>query len=80
MVAVQTGTRYTGTFHGRAEEVSRVRREIADHLGGCPVADDLVFIASDSLNLSICSLGPFCCFSGRGWRGFRGRLWCLRGG
>jgi anti-sigma regulatory factor (Ser/Thr protein kinase) len=47
MVAVQAGTRYTGTFHGRAEEVSRVRREVAGYLGRCPVADDLVFLASE---------------------------------
>jgi anti-sigma regulatory factor (Ser/Thr protein kinase) len=47
MVAVQTSTRYTGTFHGRAEEVSRVRQEIAGYLDGCPVADDLIFIASE---------------------------------
>jgi anti-sigma regulatory factor (Ser/Thr protein kinase) len=47
MVAVQAGTRYTGTFHGRAEEVSRVRREVAGYLGRCPVTDDIVFIASE---------------------------------
>jgi len=42
-----TATRYTGTFHGRAEEVARVRKEIAAHLGECPVADDLVLIADE---------------------------------
>ena len=47
MVAVQASTRYTGTFQGRVEEVRQVRREIVDYLGGCPVADDLVFIASE---------------------------------
>jgi Histidine kinase-like ATPase domain len=47
VVAVQASTRYTGTFHGRAEEVRQVRREIADYLGGCPVADDIVLIASE---------------------------------
>ena len=47
MVAVQAGIRYTGIFHGRAEEVSRVRHEVAGYLGECPVADDIVFIASE---------------------------------
>jgi len=47
VVAVQASTRYTGTFQGRVEEVRQVRREIVDYLGGCPVADDLVFIASE---------------------------------
>lgn len=47
MVAVQAGTRYTGTFHGRAEEASRVRHEVAGYLGRCPAADDIVFIASE---------------------------------
>jgi len=42
-----TVTRYQGTFGGRAEEASRVRREIADYLGTCPVTDDLVLIASE---------------------------------
>jgi len=42
-----TATRYKGTFGGRAEEVSRVRREIADYLGNCPVTDDIVFIAGE---------------------------------
>jgi anti-sigma regulatory factor (Ser/Thr protein kinase) len=40
-------TKYQGTFGGRAEEASRVRREIAEYLGNCPVTDDLVFIASE---------------------------------
>jgi anti-sigma regulatory factor (Ser/Thr protein kinase) len=42
-----TATRYQGTFHGRAEEVSRVRREIAVYLGDCPVTADLVLIADE---------------------------------
>jgi len=46
-MAPATATRYQGTFHGRAEEVSRVRREIAAYLGDCPVADDLVLIADE---------------------------------
>jgi anti-sigma regulatory factor (Ser/Thr protein kinase) len=47
VVAAQASTRYTGTFRGRAEEVRQVRREIAGYLGGCPVADDIVLIASE---------------------------------
>ena len=47
MVAAQASTRYIGTFRGRAEEVRRVRREIVGYLGGCPVADDIVLIASE---------------------------------
>ncbi|MGH3189755.1 MAG: ATP-binding protein [Streptosporangiaceae bacterium] len=31
----------------RAEEVSRVRREIARYLGECPVTDNMVFIAGE---------------------------------
>ncbi|MGH3187549.1 MAG: ATP-binding protein [Streptosporangiaceae bacterium] len=46
-MATATATRYQGTFHGRAEEVSRVRREIARYLGKCPVANDLVLIADE---------------------------------
>jgi hypothetical protein len=45
--AAGTATGYTGTFHGRAEEASRVRREIAGYLGDCPVADDMVLIADE---------------------------------
>jgi anti-sigma regulatory factor (Ser/Thr protein kinase) len=48
-----TATRYTGTFHGRAEEVARVRKEIAAYLGKCPVADDLVLIADELASNSI---------------------------
>ncbi len=38
---------YTGTFFGRAEEVSRVRREVARHLADCPAADEAVLVASE---------------------------------
>ena len=47
MVAAQTGIRYTGTFHGRAEEAARVRREIAAYLENCPAANDMILIASE---------------------------------
>ena len=42
-----TATRYSGTFHGRPEEVARVRKEIAACLGDCPVTYDLVLIADE---------------------------------
>ena len=42
-----TATTYRGTFHGRADEVARVRREIAGYLGDCPVTDDMVLIADE---------------------------------
>jgi serine/threonine-protein kinase RsbW len=35
------------TYPGTADQVSRVRREVAAHLGNCPAADDLVLIASE---------------------------------
>lgn len=46
-MATATATSYQGTFHGRADEPARVRREIAAYLGECPVADDLVLIADE---------------------------------
>jgi serine/threonine-protein kinase RsbW len=45
--AAETATRYQRTFHGRADQVSQVRRDIARHLAGCPAADDAVLIASE---------------------------------
>ena len=46
-MSTATETRYEGTFQGRADEIARVRREIAAYLGACPVADDLVLIADE---------------------------------
>jgi hypothetical protein len=43
----QAATRYQQTFGGRADQVARVRREIAAFLGGCPAVDDAVLIASE---------------------------------
>jgi hypothetical protein len=40
-------TRYQRTFHGRADQVGQVRRDLACHLAGCPAADDAVLIASE---------------------------------
>jgi len=45
--ATEAATRYQHTFHGRADQVSQVRRAIARHLAGCPAADDAVLIASE---------------------------------
>jgi anti-sigma regulatory factor (Ser/Thr protein kinase) len=42
-----TATVYTGTFHGTADQVSPVRREVARHLGDCPVTNDAVLIVSE---------------------------------
>ena len=46
-MATAAATTYQGTFHGRAGEVARVRREITAYLDQCPVADDLVLIADE---------------------------------
>jgi anti-sigma regulatory factor (Ser/Thr protein kinase) len=46
-VSTAAATTYQGTFHGRAEEIARVRKEIAAHLGDCPAAADLVLIADE---------------------------------
>ncbi len=45
--AAEAATWYQRTFHGRADQVRQVRREIAAHLDGCPAADDAVLIASE---------------------------------
>ena len=42
-----TATTYSGTFPGRAEEISRVRRYVARHLANCPATQDAVLIASE---------------------------------
>jgi anti-sigma regulatory factor (Ser/Thr protein kinase) len=46
-MSTATATSYTGTFQGRAEEVSCVRRQVARFLGDCPVTDDAVLAASE---------------------------------
>lgn len=46
-MATAAAMTYQGTFHGRAEEVSRVRREVAGYLAGCPASDELVLIADE---------------------------------
>jgi anti-sigma regulatory factor (Ser/Thr protein kinase) len=46
--AVKT-IRFTRVFHGRADQVSQARREVARHLSacGCPVTDDVILIVSE---------------------------------
>jgi anti-sigma regulatory factor (Ser/Thr protein kinase) len=46
-VSTATATTYQGTFHGRADEAARVRREIAGFLHDCPRAADIVLIAHE---------------------------------
>ena len=48
-MSVTTATQYKGTFHGRADQVSAARHEVARHLlaCGCPVTDDAVLIVSE---------------------------------
>ena len=52
-MSTATATKYQGTFHGRAEEVARVRKEIAAYLSECPAADDLVLIADEVATNSV---------------------------
>jgi hypothetical protein len=40
-------TEYQRTYPGRADQVRHVRRDVAQHLGGCPVTDDVMLIASE---------------------------------
>ena len=51
--AAQAATRYQRTFHGQADQVARVRREIAAHLAGCPAADDAILIVSEIVSNAI---------------------------
>ena len=45
--AAEAATQYQRTFHGRADEISQVRRDVASYLAGCPAADNAVLIASE---------------------------------
>src|SRR2546423_6707822 len=42
-----TASGYAGAFPGRADQVSQVRREIADYLGAAPATGDMILIASE---------------------------------
>jgi len=45
--AAEPPARYQRTFPGRADQVARVRHEIAAYLAGCPAADEIVLVASE---------------------------------
>ena len=45
--AAEPATWHQRTFHGRANQVSRVRQEIAQYLGDSPLTDDAVLITSE---------------------------------
>jgi anti-sigma regulatory factor (Ser/Thr protein kinase) len=45
--AAEAATRYQRTFHGRADQVAQVRRDLAAHLTGSPAAADTILIASE---------------------------------
>jgi two-component sensor histidine kinase len=51
--AAQAATSYQRTFHGRADQIGLVRRDIASHLAGHPAADDAVLIASELATNSV---------------------------
>jgi two-component sensor histidine kinase len=51
--ATQAATRYQRTFHGQADQVAQVRREIAAHLDGSPAADDAILIMSEIVTNAI---------------------------
>src|SRR5580700_9001303 len=40
-------TKYQRTYPGWADQVRHVRRDVASHLGDCPVTDDIVLIADE---------------------------------
>lgn len=40
-------TDYQRTYPGRTDQVRHVRRDVAKHLGECPVTDDVVLIAAE---------------------------------
>jgi hypothetical protein len=42
-----TTTLYAGVFHGAPDQIARVRGAVREYLGGCPVSDDVVLIASE---------------------------------
>jgi hypothetical protein len=42
-----TATCYVGIYPGRPGQVSHVRRAVARHLAGCPVASDAILVLSE---------------------------------
>ncbi len=51
--AAQAATSYQRTFPGRADQIGRVRRDIASYLAGHPAADDAVLTASELATNSV---------------------------
>jgi len=51
--AAQAATSYQRTFHGRADQIGQVRRDIASHLAGHPAVNDAVLIASELATNSV---------------------------
>jgi two-component sensor histidine kinase len=51
--AAELVTEYQRTYPGRADQVRQVRRDVAEHLGDCPVTDDAVLVASETASNSI---------------------------
>jgi serine/threonine-protein kinase RsbW len=51
--ATQAAARYSGTFHGRTDQVRRGRQAIAAYLAGCPVRDDAILIGSELLTNAV---------------------------
>ena len=47
MTRAEPVTGYQRTYSGQAEQVREVRRDLAQYLGDCPVADDMVLIADE---------------------------------
>lgn len=45
--ATTATTYYAATYHGRPDQVRKVRAAITAHLAGCPVIDDAVLIVSE---------------------------------
>jgi hypothetical protein len=51
--AAELVTEYQRTYPGRADQVRQVRRDVAEHLGDCPITDDAVLVASEIASNSI---------------------------
>lgn len=51
--ATATASYYAGTYHGRPDQVRRVRAAVAGHLAGCPVADDAILIVSEIVSNAV---------------------------
>jgi hypothetical protein len=45
--ATAAAAEYTGTFPGTADQLARLRQQVARHLGDCPITDHAVLVASE---------------------------------